>query len=143
MSALSAKRAACAPARAAARRTAALRPVAARRLRAVAERDAPTVDAERAAPLATTSAVAAFLATAAPAFADEAATDAAAAATSTDNPATFVLAFFPIIVYGIFTGIIRPRINPKAGFGDFLYLLVFSVIILNLVLGLFFKTRIF
>jgi hypothetical protein len=103
-------------------------------------------------PLPSTAALAtAWLALASPALAlDEAAAvapDAAAAtadaAAAAQNPGTIVLAAWPILMYALFNFVIRPKVNPRAGFGDFIYFLVFSVIVLNLVCGLFFNFRLF
>lgn len=86
-------------------------------------------------------------AAAGPAWADEAAVvvpDAAAtAADAATSPLNLALAAWPILMYALFNFVIRPNVNPKATFGDFVYLLVFSVIILNLVLGFGFNIRIF
>jgi len=158
MSALgAATKRAVAPSRAAAvrRRSAALvRPAAVAPRRTLAAAAAANADDAKQ-PLPTLSAAAALAAallsaTAGPALADDApeaaAAVAAAAATATAdggiNP-TLLFAAWPVLVYALFAGVIRPRVNPKANFGDFLYLLVFSVIILNLILGVFFKFRIY
>lgn len=75
-----------------------------------------------------------------PAIADEAVAEAAAAESSSLGVVNVAVAATPLVVYVLFN-IIREKYNTKAGFGDYIYLLAASFIVVNIFLALVFKVR--
>lgn len=69
-------------------------------------------------------------------------TDAAAEAAPSPTWLSYVVVLTPIILYGIFN-LYRDRVNPRAKFSDFLFIVAGVAVVANLVSIIGFKVRLF